>query len=339
MARFILSRKKVLQEYNSIKKHADTVSYSYKTNKEVGKILLEETDSFFSVHSIESVEQLNSPERIWFFAQGWNKTLITRLIERKITRFVVDNDNDLNVLVEYLKRYNVKISLLLRMRLKEHTVHTGKHFVFGMYSKKINELVPILKENKSIKKLGIHFHRKTQNVSEWDLLEELKNSIDDWDKIDIVNVGGGIPAEYKNFRPEAFRSIFAGIDELKEWLNNKGIEMIIEPGRAIAAKPIKLEAEIINLYDSTIVVDCSIFNSCLDTWISNIRLLVEGESDSGKAYTIKGITPDSADILRYKVHLEQEPKTGDRIVFTNAGAYNFHTDFCNLKKLETVVVD
>jgi ornithine decarboxylase len=44
------------------------------------------------------------------------------------------------------------------------------------------------------------------------------------------------------------------------------------------------------------------------------------------------------DIFRYRVYLEN-PETGDKIVFLNAGAYTYSTDFCNLEKLETIIVD
>ena len=114
--------------------------------------------------------------------------------------------------------------------------------------------------------------------------------------------------------------------------------MIIEPGRYIAASSVKLETNIVNIYDNNIVVDCSIFNAAMDTWIANIRLLVENELEQGNAYTIKGCTPDSVDIIRYKVFL-RDPKIGDKLVFLNAGAYNFNTNFCNLPKLETVIID
>jgi len=335
-AKFILSKSKVMDMYTEIKEYSDVVSYSYKTNMEVGKILKEKTDCFFSVHSIESVKQLNYPGRIWYFAQGWNKKEIKELFELSITNFVVDNETDLNLLLETLDR---KISLLLRMRLKEHTIHTGKHFVYGMYSKKINELIPKLKKNKNIVKLGIHFHRKTQNVSEWSLKEELEDTIKPWDKIDIVNIGGGIPSVYKNSRPEIIDNIFQNLESLKAFLNKKNIQIIIEPGRYIAAPSVNLEANIINIYDNNIVVDCSIFNSAMDTWISHIRLLIKGEAEEGEAYTIKGFTPDSADIIRYRVYLSNKPKIGDKIIFLNAGAYNFSTDFCNLPKLTTEVVD
>ncbi|MBW2970621.1 decarboxylase, partial [Candidatus Woesearchaeota archaeon] len=128
--------------------------------------------------------------------------------------------------------------------------------------------------------------------------------------------------------------------ELRRWLNSIDIEMIIEPGRYIAAPAVKLVATILNIYDHNIIVNCSVYNSAMDTFVANIRLLVEREVDQhhGKPYTIKGCTPDSMDILRYQVFLEN-PQIGGKIVFLNAGAYNFTTDFCLLPKLTTHIVD
>ncbi len=337
-ARFVLSKSKVIKQYKKIKENTDMVSYSYKTNQKVGNVLKKETECMFSVHSVESVNQLECPEKIWYFAQGWTKEELNKIFDKNVNKFVVDNETDLSVLLNYIKENNKKINLLLRMRLKEHTIHTGKHFVYGLYSNKINELLPKLRDNVLITKLGIHFHRKTQNVSEWSLIDELIDTIKHWDKIDFVNIGGGLPAEYKNFRPKVIKNIFFEISKIKEWLNNQGIQMIIEPGRYIAASSVKLETNIVNIYDNNIVVDCSIFNAAMDTWIANIRLLVENELEQGNAYTIKGCTPDSVDIIRYKVFL-RDPKIGDKLVFLNAGAYNFNTNFCNLPKLETVIID
>ncbi|MEM3373681.1 MAG: decarboxylase [Candidatus Woesearchaeota archaeon] len=352
-ARFILSRSKVIEKYNEIKELSDYISYSYKTNMDVGLVLEKETDCFFSVHTIEDFKTLKNGERVWFFSQAWNFEELDILFSKKVNKFVVDNEVDLKILVDYIEDKNKKIKnenekfkiwLLLRMKLKENTIHTGKHFVYGMISSKINYLLPILKKNPYIEKLGIHFHRKTQNVSEWDLKEELNDSInkDNWRIIDFVNIGGGLPAEYKNYNMSILENIKRKILELKEWLNNKNIKMIIEPGRFIAAPSVKLEANIKSIYDNNIIVDCSVYNSAMDTFVAHIRLLVENElneNDNGAiAYTIKGNTPDSMDIFRYRVFLKEQ-KVGNKIVFLNAGAYNYSSDFCNLPKLETVVVD
>lgn len=335
-ARFIISKKKVLDQFKKAEKISDIVSYSYKTNFDIGKILEKNTKCDFCVHSLESVSQLNKLERIWFFAQGWNKKEIKILFDKDINKFVVDNENDLNLLLSNLE--NKKISLLLRMRLKEHTVQTGKHFVYGFYTEQINNLLPELRKNKNIEKLGIHFHRKTQNISEWSLKQELEDSIKHWDKIDYVDIGGGIPAEYKNYRTGILKGIFEKIIELKTWLNKQNIKMIIEPGRFIAASPVILETNIVNIYNDNIVIDCSVFNAAMDTFVAHIRLKIKGEKEKGDAFTVKGCTPDSMDIFRYRVYLNK-PNIGDKLVFLNAGAYTYSTDFCNLPKLEVVIQD
>jgi len=325
-AKFILSKKIALEQLDMIKSLADEVSYSVKTNLEVAKVL--ENQCFMSVHSIQNLELLENKEKVWFFLQG-NKE-----IPKEVNNFVADNENDLKLLL----KENRKINLLLRMKLREHTIHTGKHFVFGFSTSRVNELLKELRGNNNIEKLGIHFHRKTQNVSEWNLKEELEDSIEDFSLIDLVNIGGGIPAEYKNFRTEVKNHIFNKIKEFRTFLNEKNIKMIVEPGRAIAAPSVKLECEVINVYDNNVIVSASVYNSAMDTFVAHIRLLVENEKEEGHHYTIKGFTPDSLDIFRYKVYFNKELKVGDNIVFLNAGAYNYSSNYFNLDKVETEIV-
>ena len=339
-AKFVLSKSKVIEQYNKIKQITDIVSYSVKTNPVVAKVLEENTDSFFTMHFISSLNHIKDKKRVWFFAQAWSNKELDTLFEKNVENFVVDNENDLRILLDYISKNNKKINLLLRMRLKENTIRTGKHYVYGLYSSQVNKLIPELRKNKNINKLGIHFHRKTQNISEWSLKYELSESIPEEiiKQIDIVNIGGGIPVGYRNYNENLEPIIFGKIKELKEWLHNYNIKIIAEPGRFIAGPSIKLETEIVNIYNNNIVINCSVFNSAMDTFVADIRLLVQGELKNGTPYVIKGCTPDSMDIFRYRVYLDN-PKIGDKIIFLNAGAYTYSTDFCNLNKLETVIVD
>ena len=339
-ASFVLSKSKLIEQYKTVKQLADEVSYSVKTNPAVAALLEKETDSLFSVHFLNCLDTVQDKNRIWFIAQSWTEEEIKMLFEKGVHSFIVDNENDLKALLDYTEEKGQKINLLLRMRLKERTIRTEKHFVFGMYAKQINELIPVLRTNKNIEKLGIHFHRKTQNISEWSLREELNEILSEETLhcIDLMNIGGGLPVRYKNYSADTLPYIFDKIRELRKWLNKNSIRMIIEPGRFVAAPCVKLETEIKNIYGNNIIVNCSVYNSAMDTFVAHVRLLVDGELPSGNAYTIKGITPDSMDVFRYRVFLKN-PKVGDKIVFLNAGAYTYATDFCGLEKLETVVVD
>ncbi|MFC2142935.1 decarboxylase [Candidatus Aenigmatarchaeota archaeon] len=339
-ARFLLSRKKAIEQYNIMKDLSDVVSYSVKTNKNIAPILEEQTDAMFSLHFSESIDTIKDKKRVWFLPQSWTENEIVSLLEKGITSFIVDNERDLNALLQALEKKEKKINLLLRMRLKERTIHTGKHFVFGMYSDQVNKLIPALRANKSIDKLGIHFHRKTQNISEWLLKEELEDILnkETLDSIDILDIGGGFPVRYKNHNVEVLPHIFENVKALKGWLNDNGIKMIVEPGRFIAGPAVSLEAKIINIYNNNIVVDCSVYNSAMDTFAAHTRLMIDGELETGENYVIKGCTPCSLDVFRYRVFLAS-PKIGDKLVFLNAGAYNYSTNFCDLGQIETVVVE
>ena len=115
--------------------------------------------------------------------------------------------------------------------------------------------------------------------------------------------------------------------------------MIVEPGRFIAGPSVELQTQILAIHDDKIIVNSSVYQGNTDAiFQDSLKLMVKGELDKGNEYTIKGKTPCSLDIFRYKVKLP-EVKVGDKIVFLNAGAYNFSTNFCRLKELKTDIVN
>ena len=337
--KFILSRSKVLEQYHKVKEIADIISYSSKTNPMATKILEPATDSWFSIHLKNELKNVKDKNKILFLAQAWNEKDIEGLINLRINKFVVDNEPDLETLLNYLKDKENKITLFLRLKLKEHSIRTEKYFVFGMPADIINKRIKELKQNPNIEKIGIHFHLKTQNLSEWNYQAEIENSLPSFEGINHINIGGGLPSEYANTNVEVINSIFNKINELRVWLNKKNISLILEPGRFISAPAVKLVTEIIGIYDNNIIINASVYNSDMDALIVPVKLLVENEvgKEESQPYVIKGITPCSLDIFRYRVYLKN-PKIGDQIVFLNAGAYNFHTEFCDLDKIPTEVV-
>tara|TARA_Y100000310_G_C20582546_1_gene763737 strand:+ start:158 stop:1207 length:1050 start_codon:yes stop_codon:yes gene_type:complete len=347
-AKFIIDKKVVLKKYNEVKEFCDYVSYSSKTNPLITKILEENTDSLFSIHLINELNNVQDKNRIVFLAQAWNSKLIEKLLAESIKNFVVDNESDLNILLLYLENHelNQKINLFLRIKLKENTLRTEKYFVFGMTSEVVNKRIQEITEREKIKskinQLGLHFHRKTQNMSEWNLQYEISQMLtaNSLNNLDLINIGGGLPSVYANTNVKVLPGIFKKIMELKNWLNEQDIKLVLEPGRFIAAPAGKLVTEIVGIHERNIVVNASVYNSDLDALIVPVKLKVENElsRDEGEPYVIKGITPCSMDLFRYRVYLNK-PQIGDTITFINAGAYNFTTEFCDLEKLETEVIE
>jgi ornithine decarboxylase len=288
------------------------------------------------------LKHIKDKSRIFFLAQAWNQGDIKELMDLGIKNFVVDNEYDLNELLNFLDKINCKINLLLRIKLKENTIKTEKYFVFGLDSDIVNKKIKELRKNDKIEKLGIHFHRKTQNMSEWNLKYEILDIIDKdvLKLIDIINIGGGLPSDYANTNVDVLPTILNKIKEFKKWVNENKIKLIIEPGRFIAAPAGKLITQIIGIYENNIIVNCSVYNADMDALIVPVKLLVEGETNekNGIPYVIKGITPCSMDLFRYRVYLKK-PQIGQEIVFLNSGAYNFSTDFCDLDKLSTEIIE
>jgi len=341
---FILSKKVVREQIEKLINLGLKVSYSYKTNREVGNVLQEicpEID--FSIHAREEIEMIQDKSKIWFFTQAESEEELKEILNKGIRNFVIDNEVDLKMILNVIKEIGIEINLSLRMKFREHRIGTGRYFVYGMPCSKVNELILKLRDNKFIDKLGIHIHRKSQNASEWEIKNELEDSLDKkiLDRIDFLNFGGGLPVEYISYTSKILPYIFKKIKETSDWLKEKNIEVYIEPGRFVAAPSVRLVTEIIQVYDNKIVLNTTIYNCALDTVIGQHKMLVEGElekDEEGEFFLLKGNSPTRDDIFRYKVKLKK-PKVGDKIIFLNAGAYNYTTDFFGYKKLKTKIVE
>lgn len=340
MAYFVLSRSKVYENLSSLEPITDMVSYSWKTNIQIGAIINQDDKHWLSVHGLRELAQVETKRNVWYFGMAWRREELEELFSLGLDHFVVDNEEDLDALIGLATEKNYRVHILLRMKLKEMTIFTGKHYVFGMSSYTIRKRVPELKRLEVVDGIGVHFHRKTQNVSEWSLTDEVLDALGEeiLASLDYINIGGGLPGKYKNTNDKAIESIFEKLRGFRNFCSERNIKVIVEPGRYVASSPVELHAKILAIHDDTIFLDVSCFNGMLDTIVANVKLLVRDELESGKRYLLKGCTPDSSDILRYSVYLD-EPKVGDEIVFLNCGAYNFATDFCALPKIETRIVD
>ncbi len=342
--KFILSKSKLLEQYSKLKQLGLEISYSYKTNHEVGNTLQKIAPNCeFSVHAKEEIQQIKNKNKIWFFTQAEPSEELEELLKLGIKNFVIDNEVDLERLLKTIEKTQTKINLSLRMKFQEHRIGSGKYFVYGMPSIKINQIIEKIKNNSNIEQMGIHIHRKSQNTSEWEIVSEIKDSLtkETLKKISFLNLGGGLPVKYKSYTSKILPYIFEKIKKAREFLEQNKIETYIEPGRFLAAPCIKLETQIIQVYEKTIVINTTIYNTALDTVLTNTKMIIEQElpeETKGDFYLIKGNSPTRDDIFRYKVKLKN-PKPGDKITFLNAGAYNYTTDFFGYKKLETDVLD
>jgi ornithine decarboxylase len=341
---FILSKSALTNQVKLLEDLNLKISYSYKTNRQVGDILQEESQKVdFSLHAKEEIEMIKDKSKISFFTQAESIEELKQIITQGVTSFVIDNVIDLTNLLQAAKESKTKVNISLRMKFQEHRIGTGKYFVYGIPSKKVNELILKIKDNPSIENLGIHIHRKSQNTSEWEIAEEIQDSLtqETLQTIRSLNLGGGLPVKYISFTSKVQPYIFQKLTNAKTFLDKHNIETIIEPGRFLAAPCIKLKTKIIQVQNNNLILNTTIYNCALDNILTETKMLAEEEipdTQEGQYYLIKGNSPTRDDIFRYKIKLNN-PKVGDEITFINAGAYNYTTDFFGYKKLETKIIE
>ena len=348
---FELSKSIALDQYHLIEPIVDITSYSSKTNSLVTPILEDNTEALFSIHFLAELQHVKDKSRVFYLAQAWNKEEILFLFAQGVRSFCLDNKPDLDLFLEILATQpEIKVSLFLRLRLKENTIRTEKYFVFGLKSRELNTCIQDIHASplrSQITTLGVHMHRKTQNMAEWNYSEELADELDEktLDVISILNIGGGLPSIYANTNCKVLDGIFKKLKSLRTFCNEKNIQLMIEPGRFISAPAVSLHTTIRQIYDNVIVLNASVYNTDMDALIVPVKLLVRGEltkkdakAKNISAYAIKGITPCSLDLFRYKVYYEN-PKIGAKLVFENAGAYNFTTTFCDLPTIPTKIIE
>jgi len=336
--RFELSQSIVVAKYNELAEIVDSVYYSSKTNPLVTPILEQQTNSFFSVHTNAELKHIKDKSRVLFFGVAWSQSDIESLYELGVREFAVDSHTDLDTFLNVIGERDA--TLFLRMKLKENSVRSEKYYVFGLGKQFVSDSVKKIHLEKPHIKLGVHVHRKTQNLNEWDLQTDVAHALDEeaFNCLSYLNFGGGLPSLYSNTNEKVIPSILNKISSFRVWLNERGIKLIAEPGRFIAAPAVRLISHVTCVEAQTLFLDISVYNANTDAIFGGQRLLVEGEQKQGDYYMLKGKTPDSIDILRYRVYMNQKVTVGDEVVFLNAGAYNFHCDFCELERIETVVV-
>ena len=97
-AKFILSKKIVKEQIKILTELGLKISYSYKTNREIGNVLqnLPETKNvYFSIHSKDEINLINDKSKIWFFIQAESKEELEEILKQRVRNFVVDNEVDL----------------------------------------------------------------------------------------------------------------------------------------------------------------------------------------------------------------------------------------------------
>ena len=220
----------------------------------------------------------------------------------------------------------------------------------------------LLNEAKKLKliPLGLSFHVGSQQLSTttWDKAIKTcstiyKNMAKKGTVLNFINLGGGLPVNYKNKQINFYEYSKSIKSSLKIHFGNLiPSKVILEPGRFLVANTAVIETEVILIRrrgkESTkwIYLDVGRYNGLAETEGEAIKYLIKSpscKSAKKSSYVIAGPSCDSHDIV-YKKNLYRLPKDlkiGDRLRIFCTGAYttSYETDFNGIKKMKQIFLD
>jgi ornithine decarboxylase len=151
-------------------------------------------------------------------------------------------------------------------------------------------------------------------------------------ELEVVNLGGGLPAHYRAPVPPPVDYIQAIEAALAREFGAARPRLLIEPGRYLAGDAGLLRAEVLLISKKSmhererwVYLDAGLYNGLDETLDERIHYRIRTARDGGPSgpVILAGPTCDSEDILyrRHPYELPLDLEVGDTIDFLSAGAY------------------
>ncbi|MCF6190913.1 MAG: diaminopimelate decarboxylase [Cocleimonas sp.] len=323
--------------------HPHMICYSVKANSNIGILnILARLGSGFDIVSVGELERVlkagGDPKKIVFSGVGKRADEMQRALEVGIRCFNIESIGELerlnNVAASMDKVADISIRVNPDVDAQTHPyISTGlKDNKFGIDINIVEGVYQQAAAMPNIHVTGIDCHIGSQLTELSPFMDALERLIALADRlkeqginIHHLDLGGGLGVRYQDENPPLPSDYTAQLftnERLKDY------EVIIEPGRAIAANTAVLltEVEYIKLGDEKnfAVVDAAmndLIRPALYTAWQAIVPIKEASDDAGKVFDIVGPICESADFLGKdrKLNIEQ----GDLLAVRSVGAYGF----------------
>ena len=301
--------------------------------------LLRDKGSNFDIASIYELDKVMSAgvsaDRISYGNTIKKARDIRYFYEKGVRMFATDSEADLRNIAKAAPGSKIYVRILTEGSNSADWPLSRK---FGCNPDMALDLL-ILAKQLGLVPYGISFHVGSQqrDIDVWDaaiakvkviyerLLEE------DGIKLQMINMGGGFPANYiaktndlKTYAEEITRF-------LKEDFGDDLPEIILEPGRSLIANAGILVSEVVLIarksrtaVERWIYTDVGKFSGLIETMDESIKFPIWTEKKGEmEEVIIAGPTCDSADIMyeNYKYGLPLNLSSGDRLYWLSTGAY------------------
>ncbi len=231
--------------------------------------------------------------------------------------------------VEKLARFAPGSKVYVRLSVSNEGSQWPLSRKFGVEAEEAVKLL-IRAGERGLKPYGIAFHVGSQCTEQATWVKALEKSGEVWDsaesrglKLRMLNIGGGFPIKYIGNIPPVVQIAEAVRDTIKEVFPG-GIEVFVEPGRALVGEAGILVATVIGKGNRNgekwLYLDAGVFHGLMES-IGGIQypMTVAGNGPRSR-WVLAGPSCDSFDVISNEVELN-EPEIGDKVHIMSAGAY------------------
>ncbi|MDH5611549.1 MAG: diaminopimelate decarboxylase [Gammaproteobacteria bacterium] len=337
------------------------VCYAVKANSNLAVLnVLARLGSGFDIVSMGELERVlragGVADKIVFSGVGKRKDEIARALDVGIRCFNVESEAELEVIASIAVQKNMKAPVSLRVNpdvdAKTHPyISTGlKENKFGI---PIEQALSVYKKAQfmaGINVIGIDCHigsQLTEVAPFVDALDRVLALVDRLNEEGIVlkhlDLGGGLGICYRDEQPPQPAELAKA---LAEHLQGRDVEIIIEPGRAIAGNAGILLTEVLYLKhgeDHNFAIVDAAMNDLIrpalyGAW-QEIIPLVPRENEAKQAYDVVGPICETGDFLgkNRQMALHQ----GDFLAVRSSGAYGFgmSSNYNSRPRVAEIMVD
>lgn len=343
---YVYSKQAILHQFqtytNAFKATPHRLCYAVKANGNLSILnCLAKAGAGFDVVSIGELTRViaagGDPQKTVFSGVGKTEAELRLAITQNIYCIDLESEPECERLAriahELHRTVNVAIRVNPNIDAKTHAhISTGlSSNKFGIESESVIPLAKRIASLPSLKLIGLAAHIGSQILDIEPLLQSLDHLLDLTQQLKAqgielthLNIGGGLGIQYQNETPP---SLSAYADAVHHRLKNTGLNLILEPGRAIIGNAGCLITRVEYLKKTPnkqfAVVDAGmndLIRPCLYEAWQGIHPVVQ-KNIPLQLYDIAGPVCESADFLGKDRKLAIEP--GDYLAIDSAGAYGF----------------
>ncbi len=249
-----------------------------------------------------------------------------------IDTFVVDHEDELGKVLDETEGGE---GITIVVRLETPPVEGTFYHLSAKFGAKPDAAVALLREARSRGcQVGLAFHVGSQClvpgayakalVIVGEVLEQAATPIQ------LLDVGGGFPAEYLGTNMPPLEDYIAEIEAgLKRLALRRDCILMCEPGRALVADGVSLVVQVQLRKDGQLYINDGVYGSLSEMVTAGLRLparlvrLRGAASDETASFVLNGPTCDSLDVLPAPFELPADVREGDWIEIDRVGAYSY----------------